>query len=151
MRRVKLHQELGECVEFTGWVEQDELLRRLDDSDAFVLLRAADWGAVACFPTRVPELLLTSKPLILSGSGDFPLYFADRINAVLLGSGDQSDQLASAISFLHRDPISADRIGQAGAKTALADFSYRENGVKLLAFMSAHLRLLATVHAYTKL
>jgi glycosyltransferase involved in cell wall biosynthesis len=150
MRRVESRQELRECVEFTGWVEQDELLRRLDNSDAFVLLRASDWGAVACFPTRLPELLLTSKPVILSASGDFPLYFANGINAVLLGSGDQSDQLASAISSLYRDPIRADRIGQAGAKTALADFSYRENGVKLLAFMSAHLRHSRSVGACTK-
>jgi glycosyltransferase involved in cell wall biosynthesis len=126
---------LREHVTFTGWLPRGEVDRRLAESDATVLVRSDTFEERACFPTRLPEYLLTARPAILSGVGDLPLYFQHRRSAWILPPGNRPRELAEALRHLADHPEEAASIGQAGFDTALDQFSYRRHAPRLLAFL----------------
>ena len=135
VRAAAADQVLRDRATFTGFVSDEELARRLGETDATVLLRPQTREAMACFPTRLPDYLLTGRPAILSAAGDVPLYFRHRQNAWLLPPGDRPEGLAEAMRHLAADPAGAAAIGRAGWQTALAEFSYRRHAPRLLEFL----------------
>ena len=137
MRQVRSDPVLRERVTFTGWVSDEEVQEHLCRADALVLLRPDTRESRACFPTRLPEYLLTGRPVILSSAGDPSLYFQHRKNAWLVPPGDQPEELCKALVHLssHRDEARA--IGRAGQEVALNEFSYLKHGRRLLEFLRA--------------
>ncbi len=135
--RVAADPVLRDRVTFTGWVSDEQLRRRLAEADATVLLRDQNWETRACFPTRLPDYLLTGRPAILSEAGDVPLYFRHRRNAWLVPPGDRPGELAEAIGHLAAHPQEAADIGAAGRRTCLEEFSYRRHAKRLLEFIQA--------------
>ena len=133
---VKNDPLLRSRVMFAGWVNDKEVRCRLAESDALVLLRRQDRENRACFPTRLPEYLLTRKPVIISEFGDMSLYFQHRKNAWLLPPGDRPKELAKALLHLVSQPDEAQAIGQAGFETALNEFSYVMHGRRLRKFIN---------------
>ena len=134
--KVNSDPTLRECVEFTGWVSDEEVVSRLAQSDALVLLRQDDWASRACFPTRLPEYLLTGKPMILSEVGDVTLYFKHRNSVWFLPPGDQPKELADALLHLASHPNEAHIIGHAGRDASFEGFSYIEHGHTLYNFLA---------------
>lgn len=124
-------------VEFTGWVSDQAMEEQRRLASAFVLLRADEWEARVCFPTRLPEYLLTTKPVIISDAGDISLYMQHRRNAWLLPPGDRPRELADAIATLSANTDEAHRIGREGRETALREFSFRVQGPRLMEFLKA--------------
>ena len=124
-------------VEFTGWISDQAMGEQRRLADAFVLLREDDWQTRACFPTRLPEYLLTTKPTIISDAGDIPLYLQHRQNAWVLPPGDRPRELADSIATLAGNPAEARRIGREGRETALREFSFRVQGPRLMEFLKA--------------
>lgn len=116
--QVDATQELVDRVEFAGRVGEKELEHRLHESDAFVLLRNDDWESRACFPTRLPEFLLSKRPVITSAAGDVVLHLQHMRDAWLLPPGEDPGALAEAIHRLASDPALARRIGTAGNRLA---------------------------------
>jgi len=127
--------ELAGRVEFTGRVSDEELKRRLAATHALVLMRADDWVSRACFPTRLPEFLLTGRPVITSAVGDVTLYLKQGHDAWLLAPGDQPDALADALATLANDPVLARKIGAAGRATALGAFTAESHMQRLQPFL----------------
>lgn len=136
VRNVKGDALLKDRVTFTGWVSDEELRRRLAEADALVLLRSDARETRACFPSRLPEYLLTAHPVILSEVGDMSLYFRHRRNAWLLPPGSRPGELAEALTHLACHVAEAREIGQAGRQTAIEEFSYLKHGRRLLEFMN---------------
>jgi glycosyltransferase involved in cell wall biosynthesis len=124
-------------VEFTGWASDQAMQEQRRLADAFVLLRNDDWDSRFCFPTRLPEYLLTAKPVILSDVGDVALYLQHRRNAWLLPPGDRPRDVAGAIAALAGNREEACTIGRAGREIALREFSFRVHGPRLLEFLNA--------------
>lgn len=139
IRQAASDRALRDRVEFTGWVDDDELRRRLDEADALLLLRGDDRESRACFPTRLPQLLLTGRPIILSRAGDLGSYFRHRHDAWLVDGGHQPTQVADAAAALAADADLAATIGAAGAQTAQREFGYVEHGRRLSEFLAANL------------
>jgi glycosyltransferase involved in cell wall biosynthesis len=135
VREAQSHPRLKDRVTLTGWVSQEQLQRRLADAGALLLLRPDTWETRACFPTRLPEYLLSGRPVIMSDVGDTGLYFRHRENAWLLPPGDRPGKLAEALMHLASHPDEATSIGRAGQKTAIREFSYVKHGRRLLAFL----------------
>ncbi len=135
IREVQDDPILKDRVTFTGFVSYEEVRQRLAETDALVLIRPDTREVDACFPTRLPEYLLTGNPVILSTAGDMPLYFEHRKNAWLMTNGDSPEQLADALIALSENPDEARAIGQAGRETAIREFSYLVHGRRLLDFI----------------
>ena len=123
-------------IEITGWVSEAELRKRMQRAAALVLLRPDSRETRACFPTRLPEYLLTGNPVIISDVGDIALYFTHKENAWLLPPGDQPEALADAFITLISNSELARGIGSAGKKTAIARFGYVAHAHRLAGFLS---------------
>ncbi len=133
-RAIRSDPVLSERVRPVGWVSDEELFGLLQTSHALVLLRPDSSESSACFPTRLGHYLQSGRPVILSDVADFPVYFKDRRNALLLPSDDVSGSLAVAMEFLREHPDRADEIGSCGRSTASEVFSYLRHGRRLLEF-----------------
>jgi glycosyltransferase involved in cell wall biosynthesis len=132
---VQATPELYSRVEFTGRVSNEELKQRLIATHALVLLRADDHVSRACFPTRLPEFLLSGRPLITSAVGDVTIYLKHLRDAWLVAPGDHPASLADAIETLARDPALARRIGMAGGVTAMDKFAAKPHMQRLKHFL----------------
>jgi glycosyltransferase involved in cell wall biosynthesis len=126
---------LRERVESTGWISREEYRARLAGAHCLVLFREDSREARACFPTRLPEYLLTGRPVVTSAVGDPALYLQHQVSAWLVPPGDQPEAIAEAYLKLSRDPQLAALIGSKGRETALREFSYRRYGAPLLEFL----------------
>jgi glycosyltransferase involved in cell wall biosynthesis len=134
-RKAQADPLLARHVALAGWLAREEVHRRLSESDATVLLRSDTWEERACFPTRLPEYLLTARPAILSAVGDLPLYFRHRHNAWLIQPGDRPRELAEAMIHLAAHPQESADIGSRGFRSAIEDFSFRRHAPALLDFL----------------
>ena len=121
-------------VEITGWISEAELKRRMQSAAALVLLRSESRETRACFPTRLPEYLLTSQPVIISNVGDVGLYLTHGEHAWLLPPGDQPVMLAEALLALLGNRAQARCLGEAGKEAAIAQFGYRSHANRLSCF-----------------
>jgi glycosyltransferase involved in cell wall biosynthesis len=127
--------ELVDRVVFTGRISDEELQRRMNDTHALLLLRDDEWASKACFPTRLPEFLITGRPVITSSAGDVPSYLRHMQDAWLLPPGNHPGALAKAFAILAADPALADQIGTAGRVTALSAFSAEQHMQRLATFV----------------
>jgi glycosyltransferase involved in cell wall biosynthesis len=101
-----------------------ELAAHYRAADAFILLRSDDQSSRACLPTRLGELLLTGKPVIVSDLPDYNLHVRERDNGYVV-RGSAAVAVAEAIqAALARTPENA-AIGARGRATALATFDWR--------------------------
>jgi hypothetical protein len=101
-----------------------ELAAHYRTADAFILLRTDDRSSRACLPTRLGELLLTGRPVIVSDLPDYNRYLRDRDNGYVV-NGPGAAAVADAIqAALARTPEN-DAIGGRGRATALAQLDWR--------------------------
>ncbi len=116
--------QLRNHVKFWGYVPEQKLFELLSNTNAFVLPRLDSQEAKSCFPTRLPEFLLTGKPVIASDVGDISEYLTDNKEAIIV-KPDSVEALAEGITKLIRLPDHGKAIGQAGKKKCKKCFNYR--------------------------
>lgn len=103
-------------------------------ADALILLRTDDQSSRACLPTRLGELLLSARPVVVSDLPDYNVYLRDRENAHLV-RGLAPAAIADAIqAALARTPENA-ALGQRGRETALAHFDWRRHTAAAAAWL----------------
>ena len=112
---------LGERVEFTGRVERAELPRLLGEATAFALPRASGLFSTAGFPTKLGEYLATAKPVVVTATGDIPLYLRDGVDAYLVPP-DDTPAFAARLAEVFADPSAAREVGARGRETARREF-----------------------------
>ena len=115
--------EVAERIRFRGFVPEDQLREEMGSADAFVLLRERSRETSALFPTRLPEILATGKPVVVSDAGDLALHLANCESAMVIPAGDRPVELADALSFLAQNPDEARRIGAGGRQAVMDSFS----------------------------
>jgi glycosyltransferase involved in cell wall biosynthesis len=136
VQQVQSDPLLQKAVVLTGWLSDQQLQEQLWSADALLLLRRDDWESRACFPTRLPEYLMTGRPVMLSAVGDAAYFFRHRDNAWLLPPGDRPAEMVEGIRHLAAHPQEAERIGQAGRRTAMEKLSYVTHGQQLHQFLA---------------
>src|SRR6185312_9527740 len=126
-------------IHFKGFLLGNDLQREMGSADAFVLLRDDTRETAALFPTRLPEILATGKPVVVSDAGDLALYLTDRQNALVIPPGDRPAELADALSFLARNPDQARAIGLGGRQALSESFSQGVLASKVDSFLRQQL------------
>jgi glycosyltransferase involved in cell wall biosynthesis len=114
-RRAK---ELRIDVAFHGFV--DDLRRRLDDVDLFVLPSRAE-----NFPIAILEAMASGLPVVATRVGGVPELVAGGETGLLVDPGDPQ-QLAAAIDRLAADPELRRALGKRGARRAAERFDSAE-------------------------
>ena len=117
-------------VEFRGYLPDDEVTRALVSSDALLFARPDDTCAKAAFPTRLPEYLVSGRPVIAAAVGDIPKYLRHGTDALLFPSG-RSETIADHIGHLIALPDHGEAIGRSGFERARQCFNSETNTEKL--------------------
>jgi glycosyltransferase involved in cell wall biosynthesis len=107
-------------VRLVGQVAADDMPQRLARASALVLARADGVFSRAGMPTKLGEYLATGRPVVVTATGDVPLYLHDGVDSYLVAPGD-TDGLAHAMERALTDPRAAD-IGACGRGVALSCF-----------------------------
>ena len=115
---------LKKQMKFWGRVPQQKLIEMLSCSDALVFTRLDSRDAKATFPTRLPEYLMTGKPVITSRVSDIAEYLVDDKEAVIV-TPNSSNALAEGIRKLVKMPDRGEKIGVEGMKKCKQYFDYR--------------------------
>jgi glycosyltransferase involved in cell wall biosynthesis len=126
---------LAHLVEAMGPISADELVREYLDAQAFLLLRSDDQSSRCCFPTRLGEMLIAAKPVVLSRVPDFSHYFEDGVSAVLTNPAD-AVSIAGGLSRATAAGINSMRIGEGGRDVARRVMSLEGNVEKVRSWLT---------------
>lgn len=125
---------LAERVEFTGSVERTELPDLLQQAGAFALPRASGLFSSAGFPTKLGEYLASGRPVVVTATGDIPLYLHDGVDAYLVPP-DDTRAFAARLAEMFADPSGAREVGARGRETARRHFEVKSQCRRLAAFL----------------
>ena len=124
--------ELGltETILFLGKKKFDEIPLILENSDILVLARPDDNQAKAGFPTKLGEYLASSKPVVITTTGEIPKYLKNNFSAYLAKPDDIED-FANQVIYALSDENS-ESIGKRGYEVADKNFNYQLYGKEIL-------------------
>jgi len=125
---------LVERVEFTGSVGRLEIPGLLREAAAFALPRASGIFSTAGFPTKLGEYLAMGKPVVVTATGDIPLYLRDGVDAYLVPP-DDTHAFAARLAEVFADPSAAREVGERGRETARREFDIVSQCRRLADFM----------------
>jgi glycosyltransferase involved in cell wall biosynthesis len=113
-----LARDRGVAMVCTGTVAHDDIPAHLAAMDVALVLGAAD-APFHYSPLKLAEYLSMGLAVVAPRAGDLPTQLRDGIDALLVRPGD-SEELASVLLRLQRDPAERQRLG-AAAESAAAD------------------------------
>jgi glycosyltransferase involved in cell wall biosynthesis len=125
---------LRDRVRFWGGVADEDVQRHLHASDALIFTRLSSRASQAAFPTRLPEYLVTGRPVIASDVSDIGEYLIDGKEALII-EPDSSASLAKAIVRLMELPDRGRAIGLAGRAKCAACFDYGARVEEIVEFL----------------
>jgi glycosyltransferase involved in cell wall biosynthesis len=134
LKRQVAQLNLSARVEFTGAVRRDDLPRYLGAADVLVLLRSAGIFSEAGFPTKLGEYLTTGKPVVVTSTGDIPLYLEDGVSAFLVPPDDVR-AFANKLRYVLSHPAEAAQVGWHGREVAKRYFDRNQNCLRILEFI----------------
>lgn len=122
---LRLIKEFGleKRVVMTGVVPSEAMPQILKNAEVLVLARPNNLQAQNGFPTKLGEYLLTENPVVITQTGDIPLFLTDQKDALLATPGNY-EEIAEKILWVLENPSEAKKIGENGAHVALQHFNY---------------------------
>jgi glycosyltransferase involved in cell wall biosynthesis len=126
---------LVDRVEFVGSVDRSALPALFREAGAFVLPRASGLFSTAGFPTKLGEYLASARPVVVTATGDIPLFLSDGVDAYLVAP-DDTQAFAARLTDMLADPLMAREIGARGRETARREFDLVAQCRRLAAFMA---------------
>ncbi len=134
MRKMAEELSLSGRVEFTGMVGRDEMPAYLGGAGVLALLRSSGMFSKAGFPTKLGEYLATGKPVVVTSTGDIPLFLEDRVSAYL-APPDNPEAFAQKLDDVLADYDQALQVGQNGRDVAVQEFDYHSNCQRIVEFV----------------
>ena len=110
---------LGDAVEFTGSLSEDEVIACLRLADAFVLASNSDTR-----PVVIMEAMALGLPVVGADAGGIPEIITPELDGLLF-SADDAVGLAEAVARLMDESELRNRFGQTARRTAVERFDSR--------------------------
>jgi glycosyltransferase involved in cell wall biosynthesis len=126
---------MADRIEFVGKVGRDDLPRLFREVGAFALPRARGLFSTAGFPTKLGEYLASGRPVIVTATGDIPLFVRDGVDAFLVPPDDPG-AFAARLTDMFADPVAAHSIGLRGRETARQHFDVEFQCRRLATFLT---------------
>ena len=117
--------KLGRGIRDLGWISRRRVLELLTAADILVQPGAPGPFNDYRFPSKLPEFLASSRPVILPRS-NIGLELEDGVEAMLLSHGG-ADEISEKVSFLADDPELRSRIGEAGRAFAVRELQWSKS------------------------
>ncbi|HQH49996.1 MAG TPA: glycosyltransferase [Candidatus Cloacimonadota bacterium] len=126
-RILKLANPSDRCsdVVFIGQLDHAGVNRYLQNAYCLALARPNNIQARYGFPTKLGEYLASAKPVVVTKTGDIPLFLIDGVNAYL-SEPDNVNSFAAKLRECLDDPDRARDIGVEGRTLVDTVFNYRE-------------------------
>jgi len=121
-------------VNLLGRVKHTNIPNILYDHDIMLLPRPFTLISKAGFPSKLGEYLAMGKPVVLTATGDIPVYLTDGVSACLVYS-ESVREFADKVTWLIRNPKEAKGIGARGRIIAEEHFSLPTIGRLLADYM----------------
>lgn len=120
---IELIKQLGieDRIVFTGIVKAESMPQLLKNAEALLLARPDSLQAKNGFPTKLGEYLLTGNPVVITRTGDIPLFLKDRESACLVEPGN-CEEFANKLLWILQNPLEARFIGEKGKEVAMRNF-----------------------------
>jgi glycosyltransferase involved in cell wall biosynthesis len=131
----KMLEQLGAAVEFHGRVPRDEYVRSVGRADFLIMLRDIARWSLACFPTKVPELMAQGLPLITNLHSDFGEIIRDGQDGIVVAQPTTADlvrALERALAMSRHERLEMRRRAR---QRAIECFDYRKYVDSLGAYM----------------
>jgi glycosyltransferase involved in cell wall biosynthesis len=128
------NMDLSHRIEFVGRVSRDALPGLYREAGAFALPRASGLFSAAGFPTKLGEYLASGRPVIVTSTGDIPLFLQDGVDAFLVPP-DDPHAFAARLAELFADPVGAHAVGARGRETARQKFEAESQCRRLATFL----------------
>ena len=113
----------------------------LTNAAVLALARPDSQQARNGFPTKLGEYLLSGNPVVVTKTGDIPLFLEDRVSAYLV-EPDDIEGFARKLTMALKDKDAAMRIGRAGYEVAMKNFNYQIEADKIVS------RICSVEHAF---
>lgn len=126
---------LADRVRFVGQVGSDEIPSLIMSARVLALPRASGTFSTAGFPTKLGEYLASGRPVVVTATGDIPLYLTDCVDCFLVPPDDVR-AFSAALQAALEDP-DAVRIGEAGRATAIREFDPKVHMQRLIDMVAA--------------
>lgn len=131
-----LAQNLGvqDKIQLTGYLERDEVIQYIVNAKILVMVRSNNLEAKASFPSKLPEFLASSRPVIAVNVGEVPLYVADG-STIFLVEPEDINALAEKIEYVLANDDLAKAVGMKGKELADTIFNYNYQARRMLGFV----------------
>lgn len=103
---------LGDCVTFTGLLDEPAMVRRMEQSHVFVMS-----SIIENSPNTLGEAMMVGTPSVSSFTGGVPSMASDEVD-VLMYRADDPAMLAMQIKRLFDDPALCDRLSASARRRA---------------------------------
>lgn len=139
--RARLAALAGRCgvanhVVFVGYVPEDEKAAYYRACDVFVMLSRRDDCFVEGFGLTFLEAALEAKPVVGTDHGGVPDAVLDGETGLLVPPSDHAAASEAILSLLD-DPGAASRLGEAGRRRAVRDFTWESTALRSLAYLQS--------------
>ena len=98
------------------------------------MVRSNNLEAKASFPSKLPEFLASSRPVIAVNVGEVPLYVADG-STIFLVEPEDINALAEKIEYVLANDDLAKAVGMKGKELADTIFNYNYQARRMLGFV----------------
>lgn len=126
--------KISNSITILGFIDHEQVPELLGQCDILILPRPFTLTSKAGFPSKLAEYLALEKPVVVTATGDIPLYLNDGISAYLVYS-DSPDEFADKVLQAMENPDEAKRIAQKGRKVAEESFSLPVIGKSLCKYI----------------
>ena len=116
---------------FKGFVTRKEMVELLNSAAALVLAKPTGDQSDTCFPTKLGEYLSSANPIVVTRTGEIPLYLEDGKNAYI-AEPDSVESFTQKLRELYNDRKKAKEIGEEGRRLAMSKFNYVEISKKVI-------------------
>lgn len=121
---------LNNSIKFLGYLNENELRYCQKNSLLFIINKYDNFQNKFCFPTKLGEYLMTSRPVIITDIGDLREYFINNYNAYIVKPEDTS-QIADRILYILSNPELSNLVGIEGKRVADSYFNYKKQASKI--------------------
>ena len=128
------HYDVGENVEYLGFVSDDELAGLRTSATALIAPLPDSQESASRFPTKIGEYLSYGRPVITNAVGDAGDYLVDGQNA-FIACNCTASSLVDKVQEILSDYPRALKIGRAGRDLAERVFDYRKQGNRIGSFL----------------
>lgn len=123
-------------IVFTGVIQAERMPQILKNAKALVLARPNNLQAQNGFPTKLGEYLLTANPVVITKTGDIPLFLKDGESALLV-EPNNCRGIADKILWVLDNPAKVTFIGEKGKEVALKNFNSMTEAQRVIDILCA--------------